>query len=67
MSIACEENFILAKNLPLDGTKPGTSLLSLEGLMGRSPAGEAFWSSGTAGGFQAKGLFHTSPGRLGLV
>src|ERR1035437_3347540 len=25
MSIACEENFILAKNLPLDGTKPGLS------------------------------------------
>jgi hypothetical protein len=31
MSIACEENFILAKNLPLDGTKPGSSLLSMEG------------------------------------
>jgi hypothetical protein len=24
-----EENFILAKNLPLDATKPGSSLLSL--------------------------------------
>jgi hypothetical protein len=34
MSIACEENFILAKNLPLDGTKPGSSLRSLEGLIG---------------------------------
>jgi hypothetical protein len=67
MSITCEENFILGKNLPLDGIKPSTSLLSLEGLMGRSPAGEAFWSSGTAGGFQAKGLFHSSPRRLGLV
>ena len=45
----CEENFILAKNLPLDGTKPGSSLLFPEGLLGRSPPGGAFWPSGTAG------------------
>jgi hypothetical protein len=31
VSIPGEENFILAKNLPLDGTKPGSSLLSMEG------------------------------------
>jgi hypothetical protein len=29
-SIPSEENFILAKNLPLDGTKPGPLLLSME-------------------------------------
>ena len=49
VSIPGEENFILAKNLSLDGTKPGSSLLSLEGLLGHSPPGEAFWPSGTAG------------------
>ena len=65
VSIPCEENFILAKNLPRDGTKPIPSLLSLEGSLGRSPPGEAFWPSGTAGGIQAKGLFHTSPFALG--
>jgi hypothetical protein len=42
VSILREENFILAKDLPLDGTKPGSSLLSLEGLSGLSPPGEAF-------------------------
>jgi hypothetical protein len=45
VSIPCEENFILARNLPLDGTKPGSSLLSMEGVLGRSPSGEAFWPS----------------------
>jgi hypothetical protein len=45
VSILGEENFILAKNPPLDGTKLGSSLLSLEGLSGRSPAGAAFWPS----------------------
>ena len=42
VSIPCQENFILAKNLPLNVTKPGSSLLSMEGLAGRSPPGEAF-------------------------
>ena len=55
VSIPCEEIFILAKNLPLDGTEPGSSLLSMEGLLGRSPPGEAFWPSGTAGGQPAFG------------
>ena len=48
VSILGEENFILAKNLPLDGTNPCSSLLSMEGLLGRSPPGEAYWPSGTA-------------------
>ena len=55
MSIPCEENFILSKNLPLHGRKPGCSLLSMEGLLGRSLPGEAFWPSGTAGGQPASG------------
>jgi hypothetical protein len=50
VSIPGDENFILAKNLPLDGTKPGSSLLSMEKLLGHSPPGEAFWPSGTARG-----------------
>ena len=32
VSIPGEENFILAKNLPLDGTRPGSSLVSMDGL-----------------------------------
>jgi hypothetical protein len=48
-------HFILARNLPLDGTKPGSSLLSVEGLLGRSPPGEAFWPSGNALGQPASG------------
>src|ERR1035438_9976381 len=44
-----DENFILTKNLSRHATKPGPSLLSMEGLAGRSPPGEAFWPSGTAG------------------
>ena len=55
VSIPGEENFILAKNLPLDGTNPGSSLLSMEGLWGRSPPAEAFWPSGAAGGQPASG------------
>jgi hypothetical protein len=47
---------MLAKNLPLDGTKPGSSLLSMEGLLGHSPRGEAFWPSWTAGGQPASGV-----------
>ena len=31
VSSPCEENFILAKNLPPDGTKPRSSLFSTEG------------------------------------
>jgi hypothetical protein len=50
VSIPGEENFILAKNLPLDGTKPVSLLFSLEGLPGHSRPGEAFWPSRTAGG-----------------
>jgi hypothetical protein len=42
VSIPGEENFILAKNLPLDGTKPGSSLHLMERLLGQSPPGEAF-------------------------
>ena len=42
VSILGEENFILAKNLPLHGTKPGSSLLSLEELLGCSSSGHAF-------------------------
>ena len=49
VSIPGDENFILANKLPLGGIKPGSSLLSMEGAMGRSPPGEAFWPSGTAG------------------
>ena len=49
VSIPGEENFIPAKNLPLHRRKPGSSLLSMEGLLGRSPPGEAFWPSGTVG------------------
>jgi hypothetical protein len=37
-----EENFILAKNLPLNRTNLDSSLLSMEGLLGLSPPGEAF-------------------------
>jgi hypothetical protein len=55
VSIPCEENFTLAKNLPLHGTKPGSSLRSVEELPGRSPSGEAFRSAGTAGGQPASG------------
>jgi hypothetical protein len=55
VSIPCEENFILAKNLPLDGTKLGSSLLSMEGLLGHSPPREALWPSGTAGGQAVSG------------
>ena len=55
MSIPCEENFILAKNLPLNGTKPGSLLFSLEGLPGHSPLPEAFWPAGAAGGQPASG------------
>ena len=57
VSIPGEENFILAKNLPLHGTKPGFSLLSMEGegLPGRSPPGEVFWPFGTAGDQPASG------------
>jgi hypothetical protein len=55
VSIPCEENFILAKNLPLNGTKPGSSLFSQEALLGQSPPGQAFWPSGTAGGQPASG------------
>jgi hypothetical protein len=55
VSIRCEENFIPARNLPLDGTKPGSSLLSMEGVLGRSPSGEAFWPAGIAGGQPASG------------
>jgi hypothetical protein len=51
-----DENFILAKNLPLRGRKAGSSLLSMEGLLGRSLSGEAFWPSGTAGGQPASGV-----------
>jgi len=55
VSIPGEENFILAKNLPLDGTKPGSSLLSMEGLLSRSPPGDAFWPFWTAGCQPASG------------
>src|ERR1017187_1414826 len=55
VSIPCEENFILAKNMPLEGPKPGSSLLTMEGLPGRRPPGEAFWPAGTAGGQPASG------------
>jgi hypothetical protein len=55
VSLPCEENFILARNLPLNRTQPGSSLLSLEGSLGGSPPGEAFWPSGTAGGQPASG------------
>ena len=55
VSISCEENFILAKNLHPDRTKPGSSLISLEGLLGRSPPGEAFWRSAAVGGRPASG------------
>jgi hypothetical protein len=50
-----DENIILAKNLPLDGAKPGYSLFSLQGLLGRNLPGEAFWPSGAAGGQPASG------------
>jgi hypothetical protein len=53
--IPCEENFILAKNLPLHGTKPDSSLLSMERLLGRSPLGEVLWPSVTAWGQAASG------------
>src|ERR1039457_5024204 len=55
VSTSCEENFMLAKNLSMDGTKPGSSLLSMEGSLGQSPPGEAFWPCGTAGGQPASG------------
>lgn len=48
VSIPGGESFILAKNLPLHGPNPGSSLFSLEGLLGRSPPGEAFWHSAAA-------------------
>jgi hypothetical protein len=56
VKIPGEENFILAKNLPLHGREPVSSLLSLEGLLGQSPPGKAFWPSGTAGGQPASGV-----------
>src|ERR1022692_1818077 len=34
VSIPGEENFILAKNMPLDGTKPDSSLLLMEASLG---------------------------------
>src|ERR1035441_8471353 len=63
VSLPCEENFILARNLPLNRTQPGSSLLSLEGSLGGSPPGEAFWPSGTAGGQPASG----APIRLWVI
>jgi hypothetical protein len=58
---------MLVKNLPLDGTKLGSSPLSLEGLLCRSAPNEAIWPFGTAGGFQTKGLFYTNPGHSPCV
>ena len=55
VSIPGDENFILANKLPLGGIKPGSSLLSMEGAMGRSLPGEAFWPCGTARGQPASG------------
>jgi hypothetical protein len=55
VSIPGEESPTLAKKLPLHGRNPGSSLLSMEGLMSRSPPGEAFWSFGAAGGQLAAG------------
>jgi hypothetical protein len=46
---------MLVKDPPRDGTNRGSSLLSMEGLLGPSPPGEAFWPSGTAGGQRASG------------
>ena len=48
-------NLILGKASPLDGTNPGSSLLPLEGLLGHSPPGAAFWPSGAVGGQPASG------------
>jgi hypothetical protein len=56
VSIPCEENFILARNLPLHGRKPGSSLLSMERMPGHGPSGEAFWPSGAAGSQPAFGV-----------
>jgi hypothetical protein len=55
VGIPGEENFILAKNMPLDGTKPDSSLLLMEASLGHSPLSEAFWPSGTAGGQPVSG------------
>ena len=55
MGVPCEENFVLAKNVPLHGTTPGFSVPTMEGLPGHSPLGEAFWPSGTAEGQPASG------------
>ena len=55
VSIPCEDNFILAKNLPQHGTTPGSSLLSTEELLSCGPPGEAFWPSGAAEGQPASG------------
>ena len=48
MSIPSCENPILVEATLLDGPNPGSSLFLTEGLLGRSPPGEAFWPSGTA-------------------
>jgi hypothetical protein len=37
VSIPGDEDFMLTKDLPLDGPKPGSSLFSLEGLLGHGP------------------------------
>ena len=55
VSIPCGENPILVEAPPLDGPNPSSSLLSMEGLQGHSPPGEAFWPSGTAKGQPAFG------------
>jgi hypothetical protein len=55
VSIPRDENFILAKNLPLGGPNPGCSLFSIEELLGRSPPGEVFWPSRIAGYQPASG------------
>ncbi len=55
VSMPCEGKLILAKNLTLHGSKPGSMLHSMEGLLGRSPPRKAFWPSGTAGGQPASG------------
>ena len=55
VSILGEENFILAKNLPLDGTKPGSSLFSMEGLLAVTHRAKHFGLPGLAGGQPASG------------
>jgi hypothetical protein len=54
----CQERHGQAGHTHLHGQaaqKLGSPLLSMEGLLGRSPPGEAFWPSGTAGGQPAFG------------